>query len=163
MRAASLALVALLSACASAPPAPQQTQSGESRHEGYYYPTLTSSEVFVARARALEDSDKQRRLGFVAVMLGQQLELPYPPAYLLFAKGEQAEKMIVVGMSPAFDTLHRARAHMASLTTIARQSPLFEDLGVNDSFTFYDLATLLGFREIVLSDGRSYAHRVTLK
>lgn len=160
MRAPTLALIALLSACAASP---QVTESGESRHEGYYYPALTSSEVFVARARALEDSDKQRRLGFVAVMFAQQLELPYPPSYLLFAKGDQADKMIVVGMSEAFDSLPRARAHMAALTTIARQSPLFEDLGVNDSFTFYDLATLLGFREIVLSDGRSYAHRVTLK
>jgi hypothetical protein len=159
VRAGIFALLALLAACAAPPP----ETTGESRHEGYYYPTIGSSEVYEARAQALEDSDRLRRLGFVAVMLGQQLELPYPPAYMLFAKGDDAEKMIIVGLREDFDTLYRARAQMAALTTIARESPLFQDLGVNDVFTFYDLAKMLGFREIVLSDGKNYAHRVWLR
>jgi hypothetical protein len=82
---------------------------------------------------------------------------------MLFAKGDNAEKMIIVGLREDFDTLYRARAQMAALTTIARESPLFQDLGVNDVFTFYDLATMLGFKEIVLSDGKNYAHRVWLR
>jgi hypothetical protein len=164
VRIAFLPLVALLSACALETPAPLSPESGvESRHEGYYYPRIGSSETFVARAQALEDSDRLRRLGFVAVMLAQQLDLPYPPAYMLFAKGDDAEKMIIIGLREDFDTLYRARAQMAMLTTIARESPLFQDLGVNDVFTFYDLAKMLGFREIVLSDGKIYAHRVWLK
>jgi len=162
VRRGALALVALLTACAVTQTSPEAVP--ESRHEGYYYPAVNSTEVYDARARTLEDSTQARRLGFIAVMLGQQLEVPYPPAYLLFAKGDQAEKLIIVGLrDDEFGTLYRARAHMASLTTIARQSPLFQDLGVEDSFTFYDLATLLGFREIVLSDGRSFAHRIRLR
>jgi hypothetical protein len=52
---------------------------------------------------------------------------------------------------------------MAGLTVLARDTPLFREFQVDDLFTFYDLAKLLGFKEIVLSDGRIYAHRVTLE
>jgi len=158
-RLAALVVAAALAGCA-------QMQAGAetgNRHEGYYYPTVSSTEFYKPRAQALEDSDRARRLGFVAVMLAQQLELPYPPSYMLFAKGDQAEKMIIIGLGEDFDTIYRARAHMAALTTIARQSPLFQDLGTEESFTFYDLAEMLGFREIVLSDGKTYAHRIRLR
>jgi hypothetical protein len=137
--------------------------STESQHEGYYYPPITSREVYRARARVLADSDRTRRLGFVTLMLGQQLELSYPPQYILFAKGEQSEKMIIVGFGDSFATLYRARAVMAGMTALVRDTELFHDLQVDDLFTFYDLAKLLGFKEIVLSDGSSYAHRVALE
>jgi hypothetical protein len=152
------ATLATPSAVASVP-----TSSAEARHEGYYYPRLTSAETYTARARTLEDSDRQRRLGFVSIMLGQQLDLSYPPQHVLFAKGEEAEKMIIIGFSESWATLYRARAVMAGLTSLVRQTPLFQELKVDDVFTFYDLAKLLGFKEIVLSDGRSYAHRVTIE
>ena len=140
------------------PPEPQQ----ESRHERYYYPPLTSTETYAARARTLTDSDKQRRLGFVAIMLEQQRELGYSPPFVLFAKGAEAERMIVVGLDERFSTLYRARAYMAGMTALARQSELFRDFEVDDFFTFYDLAKLMGYREIVLSDGQRWAHRVLL-
>jgi hypothetical protein len=161
---AALSLAALLAACTTPMQIALDPNVGvESKHEGYYYPRIGSTEVYTARAQALEDSDRLRRLGFVAVMLAQQLDLPYPPAYMLFAKGDNAEKMIIIGLREDFDTLYRARAQMAMLTTIARESPLFQDLGVNDVFTFYDLAKMLDFKEIVLSDGKTYAHRIVLK
>jgi hypothetical protein len=166
------AALAALAACAELPPgsspsampAPAAGAAGEeSRHEGYYYPRVSSQEVYKARARTLDDSDKQRRLGFIAILLAQQLELPYPPQHILFGKGDEAEKMIVIGFGDSFVTLYRARAVMAALTVLARDTPLFHEFQVDDLFTFYDLAKLLGFKEIVLSDGRLYAHRVTLE
>jgi len=161
-----IAALLALAGCAlpaEAPPPPRAAATGESTHEGYYYPPVGSSEVYRARARVLDDSDRQRRLGFVVLMLAQQLDLPYPPQYMLFAKGDEAEKMIVVGFGESFATLYRARAVMAGLTALARETPLFRDAAVDDLFTFYDLARLLGFREIVLSDGETYAHRIALE
>ena len=143
----------------AAGPPPSST---ESQHEGYYYPAISSREVYHARAQPLADSDRTRRLGFVTLMLGQQLDLQYPPQHILFAKGDDAEKMIIIGFGDSFATLYRARAVMAGITALVRDTPLFQDLQVDDLFTFYDLAVLLGFKEIVLSDGISYAHRVTL-
>jgi hypothetical protein len=144
---------------AAAPP----PSSTESQHEGYYYPSISSREIYHARARPLDDSDRTRRLGFVTLMLGQQLDLHYPPQHILFAKGDDAEKMIILGFGDSFATLYRARAVMAGMTALVRDTALFQELQVDDLFTFYDLATLLGFREIVLSNGSSYAHRVSLE
>jgi hypothetical protein len=163
VRLACLLGAALVVAACAGPLTPAPAADGDSGHEGYYYPRISSSEVYTARARTLEDSDRQRRLGFVALMLGQQLELPYPPQHILFAKGEQAERMIVVGFGDSFATLYRARAVMAGMTSLVRTTPLFQDLRVDDFFTFYDLLKMLGFRELVISDGRAYAHRVTIE
>jgi hypothetical protein len=165
VRRAALAAGLALAGCASpAPPSPRPAEEPvqESRHERYYYPRVTSEETYAARARTLTDSDKQRRLGFVALTLEQQAERSYPPPFVLFAKGEEAQRMIVVGLDERFSTLYRARAYMAGLTALARQTPLFRDFEVDHLFTFYDLAKLMGFREIVLSDGKDWAHRVRL-
>jgi hypothetical protein len=153
-------LLLLLGACAET--SGTVPRVSENRHELYYYPRISSEESYEARARVLPDSDRSRRLGYVAVMLQQQAEREYAPPYVLFAKGEDSERMIIVGLDDRFSTLYRARAYMAGLTALARQTQLFRDFEVTELFTFYDLAHLMGFREIVLSDGRSWAHRVTL-
>jgi hypothetical protein len=150
-------LLLLLGGCAE-----MAAPVSENRHELYYYPRLSSEETYEARARVLPDSDRERRLGFVALMLQQQAEREYAPPFVLFAKGENSERMIIVGLDERFSTLYRARAYMAGLTALARQTQLFRDFEVTELFTFYDLARLMGFREIVLRDGRNWAHRVTL-
>src|SRR5690606_13916607 len=53
VRIFTLFLAALLGACTMPGTAPLQV--GESRHEGYYYPPISSSEVYNARAATLED------------------------------------------------------------------------------------------------------------
>ena len=60
------------------------------------------------------------------------------------------------------DTLYRARAIFANMTAVARVMPLFRELGVEDWFTFFDLAKLLGFERITITDGRDFAHQVTI-
>jgi hypothetical protein len=160
MRHWAALLLLLLGACAGSAAPPES--ASENRHELYYYPRITSEESYQARARVLPDSDRERRLGFVALMLQQQAERAYAPPFVLFAKGEDSERMIIVGLDDRFSTLYRARAYMAGLTALARQTELFRDFEVTELFTFYDLARLMGFREIVLSDGRAWAHRVIL-
>jgi hypothetical protein len=135
----------------------------ESHHEGYYYPKLTSHEVYKARTRVLPQMDRASRLLFIAAMTRDQSAAGWAPRYATFAKGEQAEKMIIVGLEDGwFDTIYRARAVMAALSSLARTTPLLKDANLEDVLTFYDLAHLLGFKEIVVSDGRAFAHRINL-
>ena len=61
------------------------------------------------------------------------------------------------------DTLYRARAIFANLTAVARVMPIFRELGVQDWFTFFDLAKMLGFTQITITDGRAFAHQVILE
>ncbi|MBT7757204.1 MAG: molybdopterin-guanine dinucleotide biosynthesis protein A, partial [Rhodospirillaceae bacterium] len=45
----------------------------------------------------------------------------------------------------------------------ARASALFRNLAVEDIFTFFDLARMLGFERITVSDGKTYSHRIELR
>ncbi len=136
----------------------------EERHAGYYYPPPKTQETYVARAKTLPDSDRKRRLGFVTAMTAQMMSNPYPPPFAIFAKGDAAEKLIIVGLyENSYNTLYRMRGLLAMLTASARMTPFFNEAGVEDYFTFFDLAKLLGFTQITVSDGRDFAHRIDIK
>lgn len=154
-----LAAVAFAIAVSCAGPA-----LGQDRHDGYYYPTPKTEETYTARARTLPESDRDRRLGFVVAFMAERAAEAAPQRYALFAKGTDAEKLIIVALDDqAFATLFRARAILATLTSRVRSSPLFGELGVQNLFTFYDLAKLIGFKQITISDGRDWAHRIWIK
>ena len=61
-----------------------------------------------------------------------------------------------------FSTMFRARAVLTTLTSRVRALPLFAELGVQSLFTCYDLAKLLVFKQITVSDGRNWSHRINL-
>ncbi|MDP6563900.1 MAG: molybdopterin-guanine dinucleotide biosynthesis protein A [Alphaproteobacteria bacterium] len=134
------------------------------RHAGYYYPEPTSSETYRARSQVLPNAGRDLRIGFVVAQTIGQRERNYPPRFAMFAKGEEAEKLIIVGLdAESFATLYRARAVLAQMTAAARGTELFRNLAVEDYFTFFDLARMLGFSRITVSDGKSYAHRIDLE
>jgi hypothetical protein len=152
--------IALLATLAAGEAAAQPVD----RHEDYYYPKITSRETYVSRARALEDSDRARRLGFVSGLTQQLSEMPYAPSYAIFAKGGEGDRMIIVAYGEGqLNTIYRARALFASLTALARLTPLFRELQVEEIFTFFDLCKLLGFRTLTISDGGAFTHQVTLR
>ncbi|MCB9946253.1 MAG: molybdopterin-guanine dinucleotide biosynthesis protein A [Rhodospirillaceae bacterium] len=134
------------------------------RHEGYYYPLVTSRETYVARAATMPDSDRARRLAFVIGMTQEQLAQPYPPQWAIFAKGTDAEKLIIVSLSRDYlVTLYQARGMLAQLTAMARTTPFFIDSGLEDRYTFLDLLKMIGFRQLTISDGQTYAHQITIQ
>lgn len=136
----------------------------QDRHAGYYYPEVTSSEVYHSRIATLADSDRTRRIGFVTGVTAGQTERPYAPITAMFAKGGEAEKLILVGLQDGpMDTLFRARAVLAMLTATARTTAVFRDLDPQSQYTFLDLLKLLGFTQITVSDGRSWAHQIEIQ
>lgn len=138
--------------------------SAEDKHEGYYYPKLTSTEVYRARVHKLRDSDRTRRLGFVTGMAAGAQEKAYPPQMAFFAKGNDAEKAILIALDDdRMATLYRARAVLALLTATARATPVFRDLDPDGNYTFLDLLALLGFEQLTVSDGRSFAHQFEIR
>lgn len=134
------------------------------RHAGYYYPPPQSTETYKARALTLHDASRQMRLNFIVGVTQQMMRNPYPPQFVMFAKGIDAEKLIVVALGDDYiDTLFRARALFAMLTSVARSTDFFKELGVAELFTFFDLAKLLGFKQITVSDGESFSHQVLIE
>jgi len=136
----------------------------DDRHAGYYYPDPQTFEIYKSRGDVLADSDERRRVGFIVGLTDEMFKRPYAPDYAVFAKGEKAEKMIIVALREGFiDNIYRARGFLAQLTAMSRGTELFRQLGVEETFTFYDLARLLGFEQVTISDGRTFAHQVTLE
>ena len=140
------------------------TASDNDRHAGYYYPPITSREVYKARAAVMPEASSDMRLNFVTGLAYQQNQRPHPPSFVMFAKGEQFERLIIVGIgSNSFRGLYQARAVLAQMTSLARTSPIFRENNVQDMFTFLDLARMLGFDELTISDGQNFAHRIALR
>lgn len=138
--------------------------AGDERHIGYYYPEPQTEEVYDARLPVLPDSDRRRRVGFVTVLTAEMLNRPYPPRFVVFAKGTEAEKLIITAVTrDSFDTIYRARALFAMLTAMSRATPFFADQADSDRYTFFDLLKLLGFEQLTFTDGESFAHRVVLR
>ena len=134
------------------------------RHAGYYYPEPQTRETYTARSRALEEADRALRIGFVTGITQQLMRQPYPPTAAIFAKGGEAQKLVIVALEDGrIDTIYRARAVFANLTAVSRGMPIMQELGVQDWFTFFDLARMLGFAQITISNGREFAHQVILE
>ncbi len=132
-------------------------------HEGYYYPKPQTIEHYTARVVALPDSDKIRRQGFVIGMARQLVSAQYAPDYAIFAKGNDSQKLIIVGLHDgALDTIYRARALFASMTLIARSTPFFQKNAQAEETTFFDLLKLLGFKQVTITDGKEFCHQVII-
>jgi hypothetical protein len=156
LRAAAAAALLTLSAL----PAPAR----EDAREGYYYPEVTSRETFGRDIIKGPAADRAAREGFVTVLTRAQLDAPDTPPFAVFAKGEESRHLIIVALDDDyFRTLYRARAVMAQLTYNLRSTPFFREQGLQAEATFYDVLQLLGFEDLILSDGVSWTHRVAFE
>lgn len=136
----------------------------DDRHADYYYPKPTSLEEYGSRTQTLPGSDRRRRILFVTELSRQLSGYPYPPDFVVFAKGSDAEKLIITSLSEnRLNTLYRMRAMLAMLTNQARTTPIFEELEVEDLFNFLDLLQLLGFKQLTVTDGDRFAHQIRIR
>lgn len=162
MRTGAIALTAAVLLCVAGGTAGAQDK--QDRHAGYYYPQNVTNEEYVARAKTLPIYDRKARIEFTDQLMLQVLGKPYPPPFVFYAKGEKAEKAILVAVDGDFAaTLYRMRAFLALMTTLARQTELFKEFKVDDLFTFFDQLKILGFEQLTVSDGKDYAHQIHFK
>lgn len=144
--------------------APHAAAQKTDRHAGYYYPAPTSVETYTARAKTFEDSDRKRRIFFVTELTNQMMQNPYPPPFAIFPKGEHAQKLIITALyDNGYNTIYRMRGLLAIMTARARITPIFEDYDVQDLYTFLDLLKLLGFEQVTVTDGETFAHQILIE
>ncbi len=138
--------------------------AADDRHAGYYYPEPKSIETYISRAQVLAIAERRQRIGFVVGFTQSMMARPYAPPFAIFVKGDQAEKLIIVGTeSGKLDTIYRARALLAQLTSTTRSMPMFNEMKVEDIFTFLDFLKLMGFDQITVSDGVGFAHQIIIR
>ncbi len=139
-------------------------QAKPDRHAGYYYPPPASTEIYKARAKILKTASRAMRIGFIVNLVRFMRERPYPPAYSIFPKGADGEKLIIVSnRAGRLDTIYRARALLATMTSLSRRTSMFRKYKVETLFTFLDLLKLLGFKQLTISDGDKFAHQIRLE
>jgi hypothetical protein len=142
-----------------------QNGKADDRHADYYYPKPVTSETYKARAATLNDANRRRRIGFVTHVTNSMIQNnPYPASYAIFAKGANAEKMIIISLSDTrYNTLYRMRGLLANLTAVARVSPMFKDAHMEDHYTFLDLLKMMGYEQLTVSDGKSFSHQIKIE
>jgi hypothetical protein len=140
------------------------TLNAEDRYVGYYYPPPQTVERYGPRVETLAKADQRSRVAFVTGLSNQMLRNQFAPPFMIFSKGDGNRHLIMVGLDDAgFATIYRLRAWLAGMTAMARATPIFSELGAPAAdLTFLDLLKLLGFDALVVSDGRSLAHRILL-
>lgn len=138
--------------------------SADDRHEGYYYPEVQTRETYTARANTLPSASRSARINFVTELTISQASSPYPPQFAIFAKGSDAEKLIITALDDeVFSSLYRARGVMAQMSAFARTTEFFQEYGVEELFTFYDLLKLMGFTQLTITDGENWSHQVIIE
>lgn len=140
------------------------TATANDKREGYYYPPVVSEEVFVRSLATPPPADRSVRTNFITEITKAQLAAPANPRFVMFAKGADAEHMIILALDDQiFRTLFRARAQLAQLTANARGTEFFRSSNLQFVATWFDLAKMLGFEDIVISDGDTWSHRILLQ
>jgi hypothetical protein len=146
---------------------PSLSRDGEpadDHHVGYYYPKPITTEIWPARTDTMRDADKLKRVGLALAIERGLLQAPYPPPYVVFAKGDDGDKMIVVALNDqVLGTTYRIRAVLAMLTAQSRLTPVFQQNTMAEDATFLDLLKLFGFKQITLTDGARIAHQIVIK
>ena len=149
---------------AATAPAAAPKAAGEDRYIGYYYPKPTATETFESSMQTIAGAERAQRIQFVTVVSQGTIQSAYRVPYAVFAKGEKADRLIIVGMQQGeLNTIYRMRALLANMTTMSRLSPFFQERTVAEDATFFDLLKLLGFREVTITDGEKTTLQVTIK
>ena len=134
---------------------------GKDNHAGYYYPEAQTTETYISALTIMTSVSKRSRVGFTVGLNAKQLERAYAPGYHMFAKGGQAEKLIIIATEEGrYNTLFRLRALLASLTANARKSPLFTESDAPEELNFLDLCKLAGFTQVTISNGKDLTHQI---
>ena len=149
---------------AATAPAAAPKAAGEDRYIGYYYPKPTATETFETSMQTIAGAERAQRVQFVTVVSQGTIQSAYRVPYAVFAKGEKADRLIIVGLQQGeLNTIYRMRALLANMTTMSRLSPFFQERTVAEDATFFDLLKLLGFRELTITDGEKTTLQVTIK
>lgn len=135
----------------------------QDRYEGYYYPPIGSFETFDRVLQVTPPAARELRIEFATLLTLSQRDVPYAPQYTAFAKGGEAETLIVIALEDEiFRTLYRARAVMARTTASIRATEFFVAQGLQFDGTFYDMLQILQFNRLILTDGETWTHEVRL-
>lgn len=170
-KAALIASLALLSACQAMSTAGQADTLAfgaaaidETTGAGKYYPQVSSSDTPEIRFGKMAGVGPVERQFFI-----DQLNLAASTPGRTFpivvqAVGENRETLVFLYLDADGPmTPYLARAILARLTSLTRSAPAISEMGLSNEFDIYNTAAVLGFAQIIVTDGRDFAHKADLR
>jgi hypothetical protein len=157
-----------LSACATGPNAialgQQPLAVNQEAGAGVYFPTPTSAETREPEFRSGIDPGPERRQFFTdQVNLAAATSARQAPI-VVQAVGEERRTLVFTVLETTSEpTPYLARALLARATSIIRFAPAIAEMGISQDFDVYNMASLLGFTSIVVTDGRDFAHEIRIQ
>ncbi|MGB0505504.1 MAG: hypothetical protein ACPGGK_04840 [Pikeienuella sp.] len=137
--------------------------AADDKYVGYYYPDPATAEDFTRQLAPVPPADRTSRVNFVTAITKAQLDAPANPRFVLFAKGEAAEHLVMVALDDeVFATIFRARAMLAQMTSNFRRTEFFQQAGLSTAGTFFDMLQMLRFETLIITDGAEWSHRVNM-
>ena len=164
---AIVAALGLVSACQSAPA--ESTSSAlrtidAGTGEGQSYPPVTSVEVQPVRFGMMTNADPVQRQYFTDRVnmetSGRGLTAP------IVVQSTGYEQDVLVLMVSGFQeplTPYIARGLLARMTSVIRFAPTLAELSLSQDLDIYDVAAALGFKQIVVTDGRDVSFATKLE
>lgn len=167
----ALLSLAALGACETVPgetpagaAAPAAIALDETTGAGVYFPPPTSTERADIRFAAMAGVGPQQRQGFVDQVNLAASNPARPVPIVAQSVGADRQTLVLMHLGAEGPTTpYMARAILARLTSILRFAPAVTEMGLSSEFDVYNMAAVLGFQRIIVTDGRSFAHDVSLK
>ena len=138
------------------------TAQADDRYVGYYHPEITSEETFSRVIAPSPPATAEIRSSFVTSITKAQLAAPESPRFVVTEKGDASDKMIIVALDDeVFSTLYRARGVLSQLTSNFRGTEFFRAQNLHVEGTFFDMLQIMQFESLIITDGETWAHKVT--
>ncbi|MEM1390071.1 MAG: hypothetical protein AAGG45_03240 [Pseudomonadota bacterium] len=131
-----------------------------SLEEGYTYPAPVGFEVvptIVVDEVAIPSFEA--RVQFVSQLTQMLTSRPYAPLALAMTEGNDHQTIVFMDAGRLnVSTAYQARAMVAQMSSATRNSPVFAQYGVENYASVFDLFKLLGFDQVVITDGDDFAY-----
>ena len=163
----SLAVVALsvfgilLIASGNSAAAAENSASRLKAGQNNYYPPIVSADIPEVRFSAAAEAGAQKRHFFVDQINLAAAGNSFP--IVAQAVGADSATLVIMNIdTPEGITPYIARAMLARMTSVVRFLPEISELGLSAEFDIYNMAAVLGFNRIVVTDGREFSHEARL-
>lgn len=141
-------------------PTGSTSESPTGREAGYTYPAPSGSEVVSTIVNdAVQVPPFEARVQFVSQLTQVLASRPYPPLALAMTEGDDHETIVFLDAGRLdVSTPYEARAIVAQMSSATRNSPLFAQYGVENYASIFDMFKLLGFAQVIITNGDDFAY-----
>ncbi|MEO0608156.1 MAG: hypothetical protein AAFY82_07975 [Pseudomonadota bacterium] len=166
--ALSLLATGLVSACETSPMASDTnlvgagalTEADAATGEGIYYPKVTLSDQPEIRFGPILGAGPQERQFFVDQINRAATTSERDIALVVQAVGTENQTLLFMPLNrDGSPTPYIAKAMLARMTSVLRFAPAITEMGISQEMDVYNMAAILGFDRIVVTDGRAFSYQ----